>query len=134
MFTSLADYESASEDFFIPENNDSSMKSFDFNPNDNVTTEIIANDVPFNPDYFLLLDDDANIVQRWFILKQTRNRQGQWVYSLKRDVIADNLDTLKNAPIFVQKGMLAEDDPFIVNDEGMSLNQVKQDLKDGVKD
>lgn len=129
MFTSLADYKNASKDFFIPEDANGAMMPFDFNPNDNVMTEIIANEVPFDPDYFLLLDDDSNIVQRWFVLEQKRNRQGQWLYSLRRDVISDHIDTLYDAPIYVQKGMLQENDPFIVNNEGMSLNQIKQEEK-----
>ena len=125
MYDSLLDYENNSKDFFIPEDSNGHMLPFDFNPNDNVMSEVIVNDVPFDADYFLLLDEEQNIVQRWFILEQKRNRQGQWVYTLKRDVIADHIDTLFDAPIFVQKGMLPEDDPFIVNDEGMNLNKIK---------
>ena len=125
-YESLSDYKSHSKDSFIPTDSEGGMTPFDFNPNDNVTTEIIVNDVPFDPDYFLLLDENQAIVQRWFVLEQKRNRQGQWLYQLKRDVVSDNLDNLLEAPIFVQKGMLREDDPFIVNDEGMSLNQIKQ--------
>ena len=125
-YESLSDYVNNSKDSFIPTDSEGGMTPFDFNPNDNVTTEIIANDVPFDPDYFLLLDENQAIVQRWFVLEQKRNRQGQWLYQLKRDVVSDNLDNLLNAPIFVQKGMLKEDDPFIVNDEGMSLNQIKK--------
>ena len=125
-FDSLSDYQTASKDSFIPVNTDGSMSHFDFNPNDNVTAEIIVNNVPFDPDYFLLLDDDANIVQRWFVMEQSRNRQGQWLYTLRRDVVADNLDNLEEAPVFVEKAMLKEDDPFIVNSEGMSLNQIKK--------
>ena len=127
-FETLSEYENNSESFFIPVDSQGGMIPFDFNPNDNVMTEIIVNDVPFDPDYFLLLDADSNIIQRWFVLEQKRNRQGQWVYQLRRDVIADNLDNLETAPIFVEKGMLAEDDPFIVNDEGMSLNQIKKSM------
>ena len=125
-FDSLSNYQTHSNRSFIPSDSEGGMTPFDFNPNDNVTTEIIVNDVPFDPDYFLLLDEDQEIIQRWFVLEQKRNRQGQWLYQLKRDVISDNLDSLLEAPIFVQKGMLKEDDPFIVNDEGMSLNQIKQ--------
>ena len=125
-FDSLSDYQFASKDSFIPVNTDGSMSHFDFNPNDNVTAEIIVNNVPFDPDYFLLLDDDANIVQRWFVMEQRRNRQGQWLYTLRRDVVADNLGNLEEAPVFVEKAMLKEDDPFIVNSEGMSLNQIKK--------
>ena len=125
-YESLNDYLDHSKDSFIPLNKEGNMASFDFNPNDNVMTEIIANDVPFDADYFLLLDDNSNIVQRWFILEQKRNREGQWLYTLKRDVICDNFNNLLNAPIFVQKGMLSENDPFIFNSEGMEFNQIKK--------
>ena len=132
-YESLSDYESHSKDSFIPISDNGTMTPFDFNPNDNVMTEIIANGVPFDPDYFLLMDENTNIIQRWFIMEQKRNRQGQWVYTLKRDVIADNLTNLNLAPIFVQKGMLSDDDPMIFNSEGMVFNQIKKEetlLKD----
>ena len=125
-YESLIDYQNHSKDSFIPTTENGAMTPFDFNPNDNVTTEIIANSIPFDPDYFLLLDENSNIIQRWFILEQKRNRQGQWLYKLKRDVISDNLNNLINSPIFVQKGMLHENDPMIFNDEGMNFNQVKR--------
>lgn len=125
-FSSLAEYENASQDYFIPVDTHDSALPFDFNPNDNITTEIIVNDVPFDPDYFLLLDEDSDIIQRWFVLEQKRNRQGQWVYQLKRDVISDNLEALYDSPIFVERGMLPESDKFILNDEGMSFNQIKK--------
>ena len=125
-YDSLLEYQNNSKSFFIPEDTHGAMMPFDFNPNDNVMTEIIANEVPFDPDYFLLLNDDSSIVQRWFVLEQKRNRQGQWLYSLRRDVIADNLNELLESPIFVQKGMLEEDDPFIINDEGCNFNKIKK--------
>ena len=124
-YDELQDYKDNSEDFFIPENDDGTMMSMDFNPNDNVMTEIIANNVPFDPDYFLLLDPDANIVQRWFVLEEKRNRQKQWLYTLKRDVVSDNLNSLTTSPVFVQKAWLKDDNPLILNDEGMSFNRIK---------
>ena len=128
-YDSLLEYQNNSKSFFIPQDIHGAMTPFDFNPNDNVMTEIIVNDVPFSPDYFLLLDSNQNIVQRWFVLEEKRNRQGQWLYTLRRDVVSDNLETLDNAPIFVEKGMLPQDDAFIVNSEGMNLNQIKKDEK-----
>ena len=124
-YETLSDYQENSEDFFIPKTEQGGMKPFDFNPSDNVTTEIIVNDVPFDPDYFLLLDEKQNIVQRWYVLEQKRNRQGQWVYYLRRDVIVDNLNSLLTSPVFVQKAWLDENNPLILNDEGMSFNRIK---------
>ena len=126
MFNSLEDYENNSKSFFIPSNADEIPTSFDFNPDDNVRTEVINNDVPFDPDYFLLLDEEMEIVQRWFVIEQKRTRNGQWIYSLKRDVVADYFDTLRFAPIYVEKGHLEDDDPMILNDEGLRFNQIKK--------
>lgn len=124
-YETLSDYQDNSEEFFIPETAEGVMKPFDFNPSDNVTTEIIVNDVPFDPDYFLLLDEKQNIVQRWYVLEQKRNRQGQWQYFLRRDVIVDNLNSLLTSPVFVQKAWLDENNPLILNDEGMNFNRIK---------
>ena len=126
MFNSLEDYENNSKSFFIPSNADEIPTSFDFNPDDNVRTEVINNDVPFDPDYFLLLDEEMEIVQRWFVIEQKRTRNGQWIYSLKRDVVADYFDTLRFAPIYVEKGHLEDNDPMILNDEGLRFNQIKK--------
>ena len=124
---SLEDYQSASADSFIPVDANGNMTPFDFNPNDNITTEIIANGVPFDPDYFLLLDSDGEIVSRWFVLEQKRNRQGQWLYFLRRDVLADSLDTLINAPLFVEKGMIKDyQSPLLLNNEDVNVNQIKK--------
>ena len=123
---SIQGYQQASLDSFIPSLPDGSAMPFDFNPNDNITTEIIVNDVPFDPDYFLLLDDSGGIVSRWFVLEQKRNRQGQWLYDLRRDVIADFKEQIANSPAFIEKGMLEDEDSFIFNSEGMNFNQVKK--------
>lgn len=97
-----------------------------FKPNDNVSTEIIDNDVGIHPDYLLALNDDATeILSRWFIMETVRTREKQYRYILRRDVIVDNLETLYDAPIFVHKGMLHDDDPMVLNSEGMSFNQIK---------
>lgn len=128
-YDTLAEYQTASEDDYIPLNSQNAMQSFDFNPNDNVTTEIIADEVPFSPDYFLELDDDGEILSRWYVLEMKRNRQGQWLYSLKRDVISDHVESLLNSPIFVQKGVIGDENPLILNSEGMNFNQIKTEEK-----
>jgi hypothetical protein len=131
---SLEDYQDASKDFFIPSLPDNSMMPFDFNPNDNITTEIIANEVPFDPDYFLLLDSEGDIVSRWFVLEQKRNRQGQWLYFLKRDVLADSYNELANAPLYVEKGVISDiNSTLLLNNEELRVSQIKKEeilLKD----
>ena len=100
-------------------------KDINFNPNDEISSEIIINNLNFQPDYLLVLDNSNNIVSRWFVIESARTRLSQTKISLKRDAIYDNLDTLLEAPIFVQRGMLPDTDSFIYNNEGMSVNQVK---------
>ena len=130
----LEDYEDASENYFIPMDSKPQPLPFDFNPNDNITTEIICNDVPFDPDYFLLFDEEEEIISRWFILEQKRNRQGQWVYYLRRDVLADSYNELEDAPMYVEKGIISDvSSPLLMNNEGLVVNRIKKEeilLKD----
>lgn len=95
-----------------------------FNPNDGVSTTQIVNSYA-KGDYLVCSEDDKTIESRWFILETDRTRQGQYNLQLKRDSIADNLEAVKSAPLFVEKAMLEDDDPMIVNDEGMQTNKVK---------
>ena len=123
----LEDYQNASVDSFIPIEANGNMTPFDFNPNDNITTEIIVNDVPFDPDYFLLLDADENIVSRWFVLEQKRNRKGQWLYFLRRDVLADSYEELNTVPIYVERGIIKDfESPLLLNNEDLRVNQIKK--------
>lgn len=110
------------------------FEDINFNPNDDVSTEIIFNfnKVNIDPDYLLVCEncadvsnDNPTIVSRWFVIESSRTRNGQYRLRLKRDVVADNFNALRTAPIFVQKAWLNDNDPFIFNSEGMSFNQVK---------
>ena len=121
-YDALEDYESAvgADSFYIYEN------PINFNYSDNVSTELIMNDCPFEADYLLLLDDEQKILSRWFILETVYTRNKQYKYSLRRDLIFDFKENLKNSPAFIQKAMLSDADPFIFNSEGMSFNQIKK--------
>lgn len=112
------------------------MLSVAFNPNDGVTTTQITN-IPFDivPDYALLLDDDNEIISRWYILEAARTRAGQYQIDLLRDLIADSYEEIITAPMFVEKAMLTRNDPRIFNNEAMTFNQIKTSetlLKDSV--
>ena len=129
-FSTLSDYQSASDDFYLYD------QAINWNPADNVSTELVMNDCPFDADYLLILDHESNIVSRWFIMETVFTRQGQYKHELRRDVIYDHLTNLMNAPVYVEKGWLQDSDPFIFNPEGMSFNQIKTDeklLKDKMK-
>lgn len=121
-------------DSYISNYDYNDFKDINFNPNDDVSTEIVFNfdKVNIDPDYLLVCenaedpdDDNPDIVSRWFVLESTRTRSGQYQLKLRRDVIADYFNELRTAPIFVQKAWVKETDPFIFNSEGMNFNQVK---------
>lgn len=105
-----------------------------FNPNDGVDTEQVAN-IPassFTYDY-MILGDGNTLVSRWFIIEAQRLRNGQYKLTLRRDVFADSLEEVLDAPAFIEKGTLKESDPMIFNREDITVNQIKKEetlLKD----
>lgn len=102
-----------------------------FNPNDNVNTthdfgwSLATDSYDGSGNYMLAVDDNNDIVSRWFILDSVRDRGGQWTLSLHRDVIADHYDVVMNSPCFVEKGNVGFENPLVFNKENMSLNQIK---------
>ena len=106
--------------------------NINFNPNDGVRTEHIfnleLNDKQEFPDYLLVLDENSNIISRWYILESTRLRNGQYRLNLKRDTLADNINSLFNVPINLEKvgGFYSENDIAITNKEpNINVNQIK---------
>ena len=96
-----------------------------YNPRDGISSELVMNDCPFQANYLLILDDNNNIIDRWFILETVFTREGQYRHTLRNDVIYNHINELLELPMFVHKAYLRDDDMFIFNDEGMSFNQVK---------
>lgn len=124
-YNSLLDYIGSALGYEIKE-------GINFNPADGVDTSLnieIENDIP-NFNYLLVVDPaDNRIISRWYIMDLNRNLSGQYRATLKRDVIAEAYskeEFLTEAPIFVEKGILKENDPLIVNDEGMNFNLIKK--------
>ena len=78
------------------------------------------------PDYALAVDDNMNILYRYFVIDAVFKCKGQYVLTLYRDLIADFYNDVVSAPVFVEKGPLADTDPFIYNKEDMTFNQVKK--------
>lgn len=104
-----------------------------FNPNDGVNTEIVLNTNEQGDYVIVVAEDGTTINSRWFVLENERTRNGQAKLSLKRDVIADNFESILRSPCYVEKGTLSANDPLIYNSEGMLFNQIKTDeimLKD----
>ena len=100
-----------------------------FNPNDDVNTQQLVgrlnNWYTGDGDYFIYSEDDQNITSRWFILDATRTRQGQYMVTLRRDVVVDNYNDIIEAPIFIEKGYVQDSNPLIFNNENMGYNQIK---------
>lgn len=113
------------------------INNVNFNPADGVTTTQIIN-APENEigDYLLVIDDTGTLISRWFILDDTRLRNGQYELQLRRDLIADAYSDVVKAPVFIEKATLSSTDPMIFNSENMTYNQIKKSetlLKDGTE-
>ena len=141
-YTTLSDYTTHSDSSY-------DFSNINFNPNDGVTTsQVIGSEnqkqtggpdpVPLawehdgNPDYLIAYETQKvgnttinTIKSRWFIVESVRTRNGQYSLKLKRDSIADHLDTLLTCPAFIKKGTVSDDNPLILNDEGVTVNQIK---------
>ena len=99
-----------------------------FNFGDGVSVQQIVN-YPYEnnmPDYAIAVDGNNNIIGRYFIIDMVYLRKGQYTTTLYRDLLADYYVELLNAPIFVEKGSLDDEDPFIFNKEDMTFNQIKE--------
>lgn len=107
-----------------------------FNEGDGINAQFVLtsmqdqrlfNDAAVKPDYAVYMDDYYNIVSRWFIVESHKERGGQYVLTLKRDVVADNLPSLLDQPFYAERAHfdLNSSSPFLFNKEGMTFNQIK---------
>ena len=129
--TTLAQYTTLDDNY-------TSVETVNFNPSDGVSTSLVLGkgEVPTTGkdldsyDYLLLIDhEDTNkkVISRWFILDRDRTRDGQYHFTLRRDVIADNYDAVKGSTTFVEKGIISDTtNPLLYNKENATFNQIKQ--------
>lgn len=121
-FDTLAEY------LTLPYYDNVVTENIQFNPNDGVDTKQIAN-VPvgneFTYDYCVLADGNT-IISRWFIIDANRNRNGQYTLTLRRDMFVDSYEPVLDAPAFIEKATLRNNDPMIFNSENMTFNQIKK--------
>lgn len=102
------------------------LASFDnvnFVDNDGVNTTYLCN-TQESPDYIVVANGNL-ILHRWFVIERTIMRNGQYRFTLRRDLIVDSYDAIVNAPCFIEKAKLQPSDPFIFNKEDMTFNQIK---------
>lgn len=91
------------------------------------TTQIIDDSAPHSPDYAVGLDDDGNILCRWYVLEDSYNLKTQREVTLFRDIIADNYDDVIKVPMYIERvGRVLRNDPAIYNKEGIQVNQIKK--------
>lgn len=110
-----------------------------FKPRDGITTNQVVN-VPgvenFRPDYLVTLDEQGNVLSRWYVIEANNTRGYQYDLSLVRDIIADHWDEALDAKAIVARGwtnVTTGRDTPIYNSEGFNVSQVKvaeQTLKD----
>lgn len=103
------------------------VSNTNFIPNDDVNTEQILNwdEESEMPNYMIVSYDNETIASRWFVIENSRLRNGQYKLILRRDLMADYYDTVINSDCFVEKAILADSDPLIYNKEDMTVNQIK---------
>lgn len=121
--------EQSIEDYYEYGGGDISFFSgINFNPNDEITTSIVLNIGDGSSfDYVIVANERNDIVSRWFVIEKTRIRGDQWEIILRRDVVADYWNLIKDAPCFIEKAMLPVNNPLIFNNEDMSFNQIKRE-------
>lgn len=122
-YSSIEDYISHSSNFSYV----NLEKTQNFNPNDGITTERTFNWAEkWNPDYLLVINDNNEIVSRWYVVYAVRLRAGQYKVSLKRDTIAEKLEIILKSPCFVEKGYVDDNNPLVFNKEhDFDCNQIK---------
>ena len=103
----------------------SEERPVNFDIKDGLLTEAIFNyniEMP-TPDYALVEVGDS--FSRWFVIecKQTRGLQHKAI--LKRDVIAEWYEVIKESPCIIQKGYVGNDSVLVFNKEQQNYNKVK---------
>ena len=80
-----------------------------------------------NPDYALIYDSTNLVIEsRWFILDATKELDKSYTFTLHRDTVADSYDDVITAPAYIQKATLNPSDPFIFNQENITVNRIKK--------
>lgn len=110
--------------------NSRSFTNINFDEADGLYTEQVVNwDKTWTPDYMMIISGTSTITidQRWFIIEWQKLRKSQYRAILKRDVIADNYNTVINSPTYIEKATIRNaNDPLLFNKEGMAFNQIKE--------
>ena len=97
-----------------------------FNPNDGVdTVQVLNNKTHDVGNYLIVVDNNSNIVSRWYVMESIYMRDGQHFVKLHRDLFVDYWEGIKSAPCFIEKATVPSTDSAIFNKENMTFNQIK---------
>lgn len=122
------------------------VKDVNFNPGDGVTTEVVVGKSALTSgdfDYLVVyLNDgteDTDIQSRWFVMDEERLRGGQYRLTLRRDLLADMLNSTVAAsmPVDINKAIITDNggsNPLLFNHEDVSVNQIKSEREILLKD
>lgn len=118
-----AEYKEAVETYY-----ENVVKSTNFDISDSINMEHVFNgSFSGEPDYLLLLSEtDSSIDSRWFVIEWQKIRGNQYRAMLRRDLLADDYETITEAPAFIEKGYVPSTDSAVFNKEDMTFNQIKQ--------
>ena len=112
---------------------------YGFTPGDGVNTTQVIGTVaqPYydgSGNYLIAHDPKTNTINsRWFIIDHNRTREGQWQLTLHRDLFTDFYNDIIEAPTYIEKAILNDEDPLIFNSEQLNVNQIKTS-QEAIKD
>lgn len=116
--------------FANPSTANLTLNSVSFNPGDGVDAKQVVNcaEELFEYDYMveeIYLSSIEVKYRQWFITDVVRKSQNQVEITLKRDIVGDYFQLIKNKDFYIMRGICDEQNSAIYNDEGFEFNQIK---------
>ena len=114
----------------------STFTGVNFIPGDGVETELILNfDTATlgTPDYLIAAETNEEFT-RWFVMNSERTRKGQTKFKIRRDLIAEEIEGIKDATSMVKQGYCDWGNVAFFNKEPISVNAIQRSkdyLRDG---
>lgn len=104
-----------------------------FNENDGVSAVHVVNFsgpvAPFEGDY-AILEEDGQIISRWFVLENQWTRKGQYRLTLRRDLVVDYFSDFADSAFYIRHGYPdGIDDPAIWNTDPVSFNEIRKGVR-----
>ena len=107
------------------------LQDCNFEFRDGINSELTINYayVDQEPDYILVEDKTDNHFTRWFVVDSELTRGGQYRFTIRRDVIAEYFDTIRNSDCLVKKGYVDNNSILAFNREDQQYNKIKTSEK-----